>query len=174
MLRAFFLFALVFLFLEIVVLLQVGSWLGGMNTFALLVLTAIGGVVLVRMQGMRNLIKMQQKMARGQLPGLEMASGPLLFLAGILLILPGFIGDLIGLLLLLTPVRKAIARYAVRHMVVVGQGFSFRQTHTRPADDEADGTTIDGEYSEKRGPRQQLDQRAGDDFSDRRSDGNKD
>lgn len=168
MIRPFFLFALVFLLLEIVVLLQVGSWLGGMNTFALLILTAIGGVVLVKMQGMRNWISMQQKMARGQMPGLEMASGPLLFLAGALLIIPGFISDVIGLLLLLTPVRKAIARYAMKHMVVMQPGFGFGRAgrsgdQSRRGNNDAGGATIDGEYSEKRGSDEHLNSPSSDD-----------
>lgn len=150
--------------IEIAVLLQVGSLVGGLNTLLLIIATAVIGAVLVKQQGMQNWMTMQQKMARGEMPGIEMAGGLLIFVAGIMLITPGFVTDLIGLAFLLPPSRHAIAKQMLKRMVVRGQtqhtqfhfrqgGFGRSQNTTR----DEHGTVIDGEYSRKQEGQSQLD-----------------
>lgn len=144
---------------EIAVLLQVGGMIGGLNTLLLIVATAVAGALLVKQQGMQNWMTMQHKMARGEMPGVEMAGGLLIFLAGVLLITPGFVTDAIGLAFLLPPSRNAIARQMLKRMVVKGQtnfaqfhfrqGPGFKPQETDSARRDENGTVIDGEYSRK-------------------------
>lgn len=154
---------------EIMVLLQVGDLLGGLNTFLLIVVTAVVGATLVKQQGMRNWMNVQGKLAQGQVPGVEMAGGLLLFLAGILLITPGFVTDLVGLIFLFPPSRHAIAKGMLKRVVVGGgpAGFSqfhFRQKNTHSGqrrgsqgqENNEDGSVIDGEYSYQRDPDKQI------------------
>lgn len=158
---------------EIVVLLQVGDLVGGLNTLLLIVITAVVGAALVKLQGMRNWMTVQSKLARGQMPGVEMAGGLLLFLAGILLITPGFVTDLVGLILLLPPSRNAIAKSMLKRMVMDGGKAGFSQFHFRQGatnsgprrgaqekESDAEGSVIDGEYSYRRDPDQQIEDKA--------------
>ena len=66
-------------------------------------------MVLVRSQGLQTLLSMQQRMAAGELPAREILQGMLLAIAGLLLILPGFVTDMVGLLLLQPALRDWLA-----------------------------------------------------------------
>lgn len=95
--------------LEIFVFIEVGSAIGAWSTIVLIVLGAMVGLSLVRIQGFHTLMEMQRKASLGEPPAKEMLGGIILALSGVLLVLPGFVSDIIGLLLLLPPVRQAIA-----------------------------------------------------------------
>lgn len=95
--------------LEMIVLIKVGSVIGALPTVALVVLTALVGSSLVRSQGVRTLIDAQHKMQIGELPGREMMGGMLLALAGLLLLIPGFVTDIVAILLLQPWLRNRIA-----------------------------------------------------------------
>lgn len=165
MLRIFLLVLIALPVIEIVVLLQVGSLLGGLNTLVLIVATAALGLLLVKQQGMQNWVLMQQKLATGEAPGIEILSGVLIFFAGVMLIVPGFVTDVIGLIFVLPPTRQVIARYLLKQMLVPGQTrFGFTQFHfrqgagfTQSNTSKDDGTVIDGEYSHKPESTGQLD-----------------
>jgi UPF0716 protein FxsA len=93
---------------EIAVIIKVGSWLGVGETIALLLGVSLLGIWLVKRQGIGVLRRMREQMNAGRVPGTEMVDGALLLFAGALLIPPGFITDVVGLLLLLPPVRAGI------------------------------------------------------------------
>jgi UPF0716 protein FxsA len=151
---------------EIAVLLQVGSLIGGLNTLLLIIVTAFVGAALVKQQGAQNWMTMQRKMATGEMPGVEMAVGLLIFLAGVMLITPGFVTDAVGLLFLIPATREPIAKAMLKRMVVRGQGSaSFTQFHYRQGPQggphsgrrpDEEGTVIDGEYEHKTPSRRQL------------------
>lgn len=86
--------------------------MGGLVTFALLILIAAAGIRLIQHQGFRTLANMQQAMQRNELPAVAMLDGVIVFLAGVLLIVPGFISDGIALLLLFSGIRRGLARRA--------------------------------------------------------------
>ena len=86
---------------EIALLLQVGDMIGGWNTVGLIIVTAFVGAYLVRQEGLSTLQKAQQKMANNEVPGKEMMEGLMLVIAGVLLVTPGFITDIIGFLFVL-------------------------------------------------------------------------
>jgi len=99
--------------LELATFIKVGAQVGVFNTIAFTFLTAIIGVALVRHQGFQALTELRQAADEGRPPVLEIASGALLLLAGILLFIPGFITDALGFLLLVPPLRKALAAWAI-------------------------------------------------------------
>lgn len=113
-------FAVLFLLLllvplvEIYFLIKVGQVIGAIPTIALVVFTALLGSLLLRVQGWTTLQRTRLAMAQGQVPALEMMEGVLLVLAGILLLMPGFFTDVVGFLLLVPPLRRALIGWFFR------------------------------------------------------------
>lgn len=95
--------------LEIYVVTQVAVGVGWLNTIALVIVVSLGGAVLVRLQGISVLARIQRRLLSGETPGRELVDGALILVAGALLLTPGFLTDGVGLFLLLPPTR-AIAR----------------------------------------------------------------
>jgi len=95
--------------LELTVMIKVGSVIGALPTVGLLVLTAVLGSSLVRSEGIKTLLTAQQKMQLGEMPGREVMGGMMLALAGLLLIIPGFVSDIVGILLLQPWLRNMLA-----------------------------------------------------------------
>ncbi|KGM30240.1 FxsA family protein, partial [Inquilinus limosus] len=93
---------------EITVFIVVGRWIGVLATLLLFIAIGVIGTLLLKRQGMRALREMQAALARGEPPAEPVAHAALLVLAGLLLIFPGFLSDLMALPLLLPPVRRAL------------------------------------------------------------------
>ncbi|QLF94915.1 membrane protein FxsA [Pseudomonas sp. ABC1] len=106
--RIFFLLFLLFPLAELAVLIKVGSSIGVLATILLLILAGMVGVLVLRLAGFATAWRVRERMARGELPEKEMLQGVLLAVAGGLLILPGFISDLIALLILLPFTRRLL------------------------------------------------------------------
>ncbi len=105
------LLAIVFIVLPIVelaVIIQVGQAIGVFNTIAVLLLVSVVGAWLVKREGMGVWNRFQRQVQTGVVPGREIADGVLILFAGALLLTPGFVTDVLGILLLLPPVRAAI------------------------------------------------------------------
>ena len=98
---------------EISVAIQVAHHIGGANTVGLLLLFSIAGAWLAKRAGFQVMARLRDQVDRGVLPGNEIIDGVLVFVAGVLLLVPGFVTGVIGLVLLLPPVRVA-ARGAVK------------------------------------------------------------
>lgn len=131
---------------EIYVFVEVGSLIGAGWTVLWVVVAALVGVVLLRLHGIATLQRVQAAMMRGELPARAMFDGALLFFSAVLLIIPGFITDLLGLLLLLPPVRWLLLRGVIRRAAPFPPGHQpdFRRPDTiegefRREDDERDG-----------------------------------
>lgn len=92
--------------IELYLLIEVGSEIGAIPTIALSLFTAVLGGWLVRMQGFAVLFRAQSQMANKEVPAIELMEGAMLLLVGLALLLPGFITDAIGFLLLIPPVRR--------------------------------------------------------------------
>lgn len=99
---------------EIAVFLAVGDRLGIVLTLVIVVATAVIGSALVARQGRGAIAGIQAAVARGQLPGAELAHGAMILVAAALLITPGFITDMVGFLLLVPAVRETIRRMGER------------------------------------------------------------
>ena len=90
---------------EIYLLIEVGQVIGALWTAFLVVLTAVIGVRLLKIQGISTLMRAQNKMQTGQAPAQEMLEGIGLVLAGAFLLTPGFLTDALGFFLLFPPTR---------------------------------------------------------------------
>ena len=99
---------------EIAVFFQVASMIGVLDTLGVLLLFSIGGLLLVRHEGMGTMAKMRAELNEGRVPGSHLADGFWLLVAGLLLLVPGFVTDFAGLLLLLPPVRWVAKRWTAR------------------------------------------------------------
>lgn len=99
--------------LEMFTLIEVGKVMGSVVTVMLVFLTAIIGVVMLRSQGLSTLLSFNRKVKDGEVPAMELISAALLAFAGVLLLLPGFVTDSLGLLLFIPFVRHLIANRIV-------------------------------------------------------------
>ena len=108
---------------ELYVILQVGDAIGAVPTVALLAADSVLGSVLLRSQGRSVWRQFNRALGEGRVPHRELLDGVAVIFGGAFLITPGFITDVIGLLLLLPPTRAAIRRLAVRR---IGRRFSMR------------------------------------------------
>jgi len=140
-----------YVYIEISIFIQVAHVMGVLLTLILVIFTSVIGMSLVRNQGFKNFLLMQQKMAAGESPAEEMIKSVSLILAGLLLILPGFFTDFLGLLLLLPPVQKLLTMRLLPHLRfnrMPGGGFSAGP---------GNGDTFEGEYQRKDDQRDRLD-----------------
>ncbi len=110
--------------LEIYVFVAVGSEIGALATIALTLLTAVAGTIMLRVQGFSLLMRIRAEIDAGRVPGDDLVHGALIVVAAILLLVPGFVTDAIGLILFIPPVRSAIGHYLVSHadMTIVSSG----------------------------------------------------
>ncbi|MDP9839264.1 UPF0716 protein FxsA [Neorhizobium huautlense] len=105
--------------IEIAGFVLVGNAIGLWPTLALVILTSFVGAILLRVEGMGVLREANRESQEGRLPGKSLVSGAMVVIAGILLILPGFFTDIIGLLLFIPPVRHFIWSLIGKRVVVM-------------------------------------------------------
>ena len=146
--KLFLLFAILPI-IEITVLMSVGEQIGGWNTVAIVIITALAGSYLVRQQGLSTLLHAQQKMQTGNIPGQELAEGLLLVIAGVLLVTPGFITDGLGFLLCLPMTRPVIAKSLLKHLSVQVVNQSLNGQFYRQPQQSNDDDIIEGEFEHK-------------------------
>jgi len=102
---------IVFIFvplIEIILFVEIGARVGVLATIALVILTAVAGMLLISAQGLVILKTAQANLRHGVTPVAEVFHGGCLLIAGILLLVPGFLTDAIGLLLLVSPLRRIV------------------------------------------------------------------
>lgn len=129
--------------IEIALFIQVGGLIGLWPTLALVVVGSILGIAVIRGQSANTLVQIQRSMAEMRDPSRFMAHGMLTMIAGFLLILPGFLTDTIGLLLLIRPLREAMMRkMSQRVKMTHGQPHRRPEAHRPPYGD----GIIDGDY----------------------------
>jgi UPF0716 protein FxsA len=102
--------------IELYLLIKVGSHLGAGFTILLVLVTGVGGAYLARQQGWRTWRKMQENLRRGIAPTGDLVDGILILAAGLLLVTPGILTDVIGLGLLFPPIRAAFKEYLRRKL----------------------------------------------------------
>ncbi len=102
---------------ELYVLIQVGQEIGALWTIALLVLVSVVGAWLAKREGIGVWLRMQEQVAAGRMPGLELLDAFLILLAGALLLTPGFVTDLLAVVLLIPPGRALVRRGLRRTLV---------------------------------------------------------
>lgn len=129
---------------EIALFVVLGGRIGLWPTLALIVLTALIGAWMLRLQGFAVLARAQRQLAEGTLPVTEVFEGLCLLVAGVLLLTPGFLTDAVGALLLLRPVRLMLYRRVSRHLEVHAGGAGPRGGDPRAGA----GPIIDADFEE--------------------------
>ena len=94
--------------LEIAVFILIGGQIGVISTLGMILVTAILGSILLRIQGFATLTRIQEQSRNGTIPGKELVSGVMIMIAGVLLLTPGFVTDSIGFLLFFPPFRQLL------------------------------------------------------------------
>jgi len=141
---------------ELFVIIQVGEAIGVLPTIALLIADSIIGSMLMRSQGRAAWRRFNTALAEARVPHREVLDGALVIFGGALLLTPGFLSDILGLLLLLPPtravVRGVIARRFLPRVIasglggIAGGGVRTGPARTRPRP--ADGADVDGTATE--------------------------
>jgi UPF0716 protein FxsA len=129
------LFVLIFLLLPIVeltLLFQLGNWIGWIPTLAVVLGAGMVGAAVAKFEGLRAAMRVRRQLTHGVLPAAEMFDGLLIAAAGVLLVIPGVLSDVLGLVLLVPPTRKLVRRWL---MHVVRTRFRVNVISGRPAGD---------------------------------------
>lgn len=129
-------------FVEIAVFIVVGGEIGVAWTLAITFATAVGGLVLLRVQGFAIGARVRAAMDRDQPPVPELLDAVGLAAAAVFLLIPGFITDLCGLALAVPPLRRAVLRAVLRRLRAEG--------HAKATAPRSHPTIIEGDYVERR------------------------
>jgi UPF0716 protein FxsA len=130
--------------LEIATFIVVGSEIGVLPTILLVIATAVTGASLMRIQGLGALNRIRIALDSGEAPDRELVHGLMILLAGVLLLIPGFLTDILGILLFVPPIRDLAWRFLRGRIGVVVSSGSFGG-FSRRADD---GRTIELDQDE--------------------------
>ncbi len=148
--------------LEIAVFIEVGGRIGLWPTIGTVILTAVIGTALLRQQGLSVLFRIRENMEANRLPIREFFDGICLVLAGALLLTPGFVTDAVGFLLMVPPLRSALAAEVARRFLAGAEvhvrgappgfdpppGGPGGRTGGGPGDRPGGGPVIDGEFQD--------------------------
>ena len=122
--------------IEIYLFIKVGSEIGALNTILLIAITAIAGIWYARYEGFNTLRSGMSQLVKNELPLYEIVSGAAIAFAALLLILPGFATDIIGILLIFPVTRKIILnKYSKKHSI-------------KSKDEKRGKSYIEGEYED--------------------------
>lgn len=111
---------------ELYVIIQVGQAIGALNTVGILLLDSLIGGWLMKREGLAVVRRLQSQVERGNVPGTELVDAFLILFGGALMLTPGFVTDVVGMALLLPPVRIVVRRVLARRfkaMAVQRSGF---------------------------------------------------
>jgi UPF0716 protein FxsA len=127
---------------ELYVILKVGDAIGILWTVLLLAADSILGSALLRTQGRAVWRRFNQELERGHMPHREVIDGVLVIFGGAFLITPGFLTDVVGLLLLIPPTRSLVRRVVMRRL---GRRFaiSVARPRTSPSDYDVEGSATE-------------------------------
>lgn len=128
--------------IEIYLLIEVGDELGAIPTVGLVVFAAVCGVLLIRWQGFNLMRRVRETMARGELPEIGMFEGVLIMFSGVLLLVPGFLTDIVALLLLLPWVRRGLISWFLSRQGMAARTAGYRTE----ADERRRPYVIEGEF----------------------------
>ena len=97
--------------IEIYLLIEIGSFIGALNTIMMVFATGLAGAYLARLQGIQTMLRVRASLAQGVMPTEDLIDALIIFAAGIVLLTPGFVTDLTGLLLLFPVTRRYFKRF---------------------------------------------------------------
>jgi UPF0716 protein FxsA len=128
--------------IEIALFIEVGGLIGVLPTILLCILSAVAGSALMRSQGLATLDRLRASVEAGGDPRGPIANGALILVAGVLLNVPGFFTDAIGLHLLIPPDRRQVVRWGASRLAVRAAGFVRPGHASRPGP----ADTIEADY----------------------------
>ena len=132
---------------ELAVIIQVGEAIGVWWTILLLVADSVLGSLLMRSQGRAAWRRFNEALSSGRAPAREVADGVLVIFGGALLLTPGFLSDIVGLLFLLPPtravIRRVFLREAMRRITVTMATTPMPPRRGARRDDDVEGTAVD-------------------------------
>ncbi len=128
--------------LEIFLLIKIGGVLGALNTVSLIFLTAIIGLYLARLQGIKTIKSGLTNLYQNKMPVFEIISGASIAFAALLLIVPGFFTDFVGFLLLIPFTRN----------ILINRFFKKQDIYRNPQNE----NTLDGEIIEDQNKKDEL------------------
>ena len=139
---------------ELYVLIQVGQVIGALPTIALLVVMSVVGGLLLRREGNRTFRAFRDAVQAGRVPAREIADGVLVVVGGALMLTPGFLTDVVGLLCVL-PGSRAVLRRGLTRAVAkrfgpgpLGGGGPVRRPRRPDAGRVVDGQVVDGQVDD--------------------------
>lgn len=139
---------------ELYVLIQVGQTIGVLPTIALLIVDSLLGAWLLRREGTKAWRAFRRALDERRVPAREVADGALVLFGGALLLTPGFLSDILGLLCILPPTRAGLRRLltgvVASRLGVVGMaaGVAHREVRRRRTTRVVDGEVVEGEVVE--------------------------
>ena len=119
--NTFFLIFIVLPALEIFFMIKIGSEIGAFNTVALIFLTALVGIFYARLQGIQTLKSGLINLYQNKIPIYELVSGASIAFAALLLIIPGFLTDLVGFILLIPITRNILLKMIFKNKTVINK-----------------------------------------------------
>lgn len=130
---------------EMWLLITIGSYIGALSTIALVLLTALMGIGLLREQGVSTLWRGREKLQQGKIPAQEMMEGIVLAVSGALLLTPGFVTDTIGFLGLLPFSRIYLVKIILQKVTILNASAQSFTQQPFGSESQSTGNTFDGE-----------------------------
>lgn len=122
---------------ELILLIQIGQWVGILPTLSLIVFTGALGAFLARRQGMQVLTRLRTETQAGRLPTEALFDGAMILIAGGLLMTPGILTDIIGFLCLIPAIRRIVwarLEHALRNGQIMTRDYTRQGPSTYPED----------------------------------------
>ncbi|MGC7560283.1 FxsA family protein [Pasteurella sp. PK-2025] len=141
----FFLCVFLFIYLELSLLVWIGSSIGILGLILLLIFSSLLGLFMIRARGWYTLLNVQKQLAKGEIPARSLLQSGIWIVAGVLFFIPGFLTDLVAIFLLL-PITSLWIEGVITRKVHVFRHRFFRKTHRTF---EQDAEIFDAEYEKK-------------------------
>ncbi|PMR72606.1 FxsA family protein [Billgrantia endophytica] len=148
----FLLFLILFILLDAITLFSVGSRIGLLPSLVLVLATGFVGLYLIRREGTAALARARRRMEQGEMPSNELLTGAAMIFGGILLLAPGFLSDVLGVMCVIPGARRVLARLMALANLRI-QGMAYRAGTTRHTRD--DWQQASGEHPGEGGASQQ-------------------
>jgi UPF0716 protein FxsA len=113
--RLFLLFTII-PFIELALLIKIGSIIGIIETLIIIILTGLIGAIMVRAAGVQCVFRIRENLQSGMFPADDLFSGLLILISGAFLVTPGLLTDAAGFILLFSPTREIIKQYLMRYL----------------------------------------------------------
>ena len=140
-----------YVYLELSLLVTIGSAIGVFPLILLLLLSSIIGIGLIRLRGWYTMVRVQQQLQQGEFPSHSLFQAALWLFAGVLFLIPGLLSDLLAIILLLPFTTHLLEKYLtnkVRSFAFFSGGFQ-QNPHHSPYSTQTDQTIYEAEYDKK-------------------------